>query len=154
LSDDIFGVGYIKIEEISDRYLVVWVDGKFAGFANTDIWDDEEISESPSGLCLGLIETVAVHSDYRGLGLGTILVAAATAHLIQEGAALIECYATTWSNSGICYLAGSLARNGFLLKEKFPQAWKDEDQDYVCRACATTPCLCDATLYCREVNTR
>lgn len=154
LSDDIFGTGYIKLAEVNDRYLVARVGGTFAGFVNTDIWDEEDATGEASGYCLGLIETVAVHPNHRGLGLGTMLVAAATAHLIQDGVTVIECFATTWSNSGICYLAGSLQRNGFQVKEHRLHAWKEDDQDYICRACGTAPCLCDATLYCREINNR
>lgn len=154
LSDDIFGIGYIKLAEVNDRYLVARVGDTFAGFVNTDIWDEEDATGQASGYCLGLIETVVVCPNHRGLGLGTMLVAAAAAHLIHDGVTVIECHATTWSNSGICYLKSPLERNGFTAQEHLLQAWKDDDQDYICRACGTEPCLCDATLYRREINTR
>jgi GNAT superfamily N-acetyltransferase len=154
LSDAVFGTGYTKPTDINDQYFVVRVNGKFAGFASTDIWDEEDAIEQPSNFCLGLIDTVVVHPEYRGLGLGTILVGVATAHLIQDGVTLIECYATTWSNTGICYLKGSLERNDFTVQEHYPHAWKYDDQDYICSACEKAPCLCDATLYRREINNR
>lgn len=154
LSDDVFGTGYTKLPDINDQYFVVRVDGKFAGFANTDIWDEEDAIEQSSDFCLGLIETVVVQPEYRGLGLGTILVGVATAHLIQDGVTLIECHATTWSDTGICYLKGSLERNGFTVHEYCPRAWEHDDQDFICRACGKAPCLCDATLYRREINNR
>ena len=151
LATETFGEGYIKLDDINDRYMVVRVNGKFAGFANTEIWDEEDC-DGEDGFSLGLIESVAVHPDFRGLGLGNILVAGCTAPLIQEGCDLIECYATTWRNNGVCYIKGALERSGFTVKQFFPQYWKDDPPKYTCRGCHSTPCLCDATLYQREVN--
>lgn len=153
LCDLVFGEGYLSPKEINERFLVLRVDGKLAGFVNTDIWDDEDATGEP-GQCLGLITTVVIHSDFRGAGLGTILVGAAKAHLILDGVKEIECYATTWSDTGICFLKGSLLRNGFTESTHYPHMWKDDPVTYMCAACKKHPCLCDATLYRWEVNSR
>jgi GNAT superfamily N-acetyltransferase len=150
LSDMIFGSGYMKIRDIDERFLVVRVDGRFAGFVNTQSWSEEEISDRKHKL--GLIETVAVHKDYRGLGLGTMLVSAACAHLIHENVQLIECFATTWRDSGICFIKGALLRNGFVAESEFPGYWKNDPPEYLCPSCNSMPCLCDATLYRRQKN--
>jgi len=152
LADEVFGDGYLSDGDVNSRYIVLNVGGSLVGFVNTDIWDNEDATDT-AGFSLGLIETVVVRSQYRGSGLGNLLIASATASLILEDVNLIECYATTWSDSGICYLKGSLERNGFTEDEHYPHMWEDDVQDYTCRACKTQPCMCDATLYRREVNT-
>ena len=156
LADEVFGDGYLSDKDVNSRYIVLNVDGSLAGFVNTDIWDNEdatgEDSTDSDGFSLGLIETVVVRSNYRGVGFGNLLVTAATSFLILEDVNLIECYATTWSDSGICYIKGSLERNGFTEDVHYPHMWEDDVQDYTCRGCKTQPCMCDATLYRREVN--
>ena len=152
LADGIFGDGYLVANDVNSRYIVLNVEGTLAGFVNTDIWDEQDATDK-EGFSLGLIETVAIRPNYRGFGLGNVLVAAAVSTLIAEGVNLIECYATTWSDSGICYVKRALESNGFTADKHFPRMWEDDIQDYTCRACKSRPCQCDATLYRREVNT-
>lgn len=151
LSDNIFGEGYLVAEDVNDRYITLMVDGSLAGFVNTDIWDSEDDIDS-SGFSLGLIETIAIRKSHRGNGFGDVLIAAAASTLIYEEVDLIECYATTWSDSGMCFIKGALERNGFEVGQHFPRMWENDVQSFVCRACKKQPCLCDATLYRREVN--
>lgn len=153
LCDLVFGEGYLNPKGINERFLALRVDGKLAGYTNTDLWDDEEATGEP-GQSLGLIETVVLHPDFRGASLGTILVGAAKAHLIIDGVKEIECYATTWSDTGICFLKGSLLRNGFVESTHYPQMWKNDPVSKTCPACKSATCLCDATLYRWEVNSR
>jgi len=151
LSDEIFGEGYLIEEDVNDRYIVLTVDGTLAGFANTDIWDDEGALDA-TGFALGLIETVAIRPSHRGLRLGDILISVATSTLIYENVNVVECYATTWSDSKVCFIRGALERNGFEVGQHFPRMWENDNQDFICRACKKQPCICDATLYRREVN--
>ena len=152
LADEVFGDGYLSTSEVNSRYLILNLDGYLAGFVNTDIWDDLDATEE-EGFSIGQIETIAVRPKHRGAGLGSLLVAAASATLIIENVDVIECYATTWSDTGVCFIKGALERNGFEKDTHFPRMWEHDVQDYECRACKSTPCLCDATLYRREVNT-
>ncbi len=153
LADEIFGDGYLTASDVNSRYLVLNVGGTLAGFTNTDIWDEEDATDNVTGFSLGLIETVAIRSSYRGHRLGNILVAAATSTLMSEGVDLIECYATTWSDTGICFVKRALVSNGFEEGQHFNRMWENDVQGFICRACKKEPCLCDATLYRREVNT-
>jgi GNAT superfamily N-acetyltransferase len=149
LADEVFGVGYTALTDVDDRHLVLRVNGKFAGWVSTAIWDEEGELENTTK-CLGIIDTVILHSNYRGLGLGTVLVGAATAHLLLDGADRIECFATTWSDTGICYSKKALVNNGFVVERDYPQMWEFDDLTYTCVGCKKKPCLCDATLYVRE----
>lgn len=153
LANEVFGDGYLDAGDVNDRYIVLNVEGTLAGFVNTDIWDEEDATGNDNGFSLGLIETIAIRHNYRGFGLGNVLISSATSTLIAEGVNLIECYATTWSDSGICYVKRALENNGFEVGQHFPRMWENDVQGFICRACKKAPCLCDATLYRREVNT-
>jgi N-acetylglutamate synthase-like GNAT family acetyltransferase len=153
LADEVFGDGYLVAADVNSRFIVLTIDGSLAGFVNTDIWDNADATDT-DGFTLGLIETVVVRPTHRGVGLGNILVATAVATLMLEEVDLIECYATTWSDSGSCFIKGSLERNGFEAGTHYPRMWENDAQDFICRACKAAPCLCDATLYRREVNRR
>lgn len=153
LADEIFGDGYLEASDINDRYIVLNVEGTLAGFVNTDIWDEEDATGNAAGFSLGLIETVAIRPNYRGFGLGNVLISSAASTLIAEGVNLIECYATTWSDSGICFVKRALENNGFEVGQHYKRMWENDVQGFICRACKKAPCLCDATLYRREVNT-
>ena len=153
LADEIFGDGYLVASDVNSRYTVLTVDGSLVGFVNTDIWDNADATNT-EGFTLGLIESIAVRPTHRGVGLGDVIIATAVASLKIEKVDLIECYATTWSDSGSCFIKGALERNGFEMGEHFPRMWENDVQDFICRACKTAPCLCDATLYRREVNRR
>jgi len=153
LADEVFGDGYLSADDVNSRYLVLNIDGTLAGFVNTDIWDEEDATDNVTGFALGLIETIVIRPNYRGFGLGSVLVSSAASTLIAEKVDLIECYATTWSDSGICYVHRALTNNGFEVGTHYPRMWVNDVQGFICRACKKAPCLCDATLYRREVNT-
>ena len=112
LADEIFGEGYMSVDDVDD---------KFAGFTNTELWDEEDFDNT--GFSLGLIETVVVHPEYRGMRLGDTLVSAACAQII-------EVYATTWSDTGLCYIGSALKRQGFEVKQEFPKHWAEDPPSY------------------------
>lgn len=142
LGDVLFGDGYLTNRVVDfERMTVLLVDGNLAGFVNTDLYDDEEFD-----VIEGMIETLAVSPKYQRMGFGTILVAAALATLILEGAEEVYCYAAIWSDSKNAPAARPLEKNGFKVVENLSEPWKRDPPQYQCRACGY-PCCCNAILY-------
>lgn len=148
LANEQFGSGYLTRKDIGfDRYLVLYMNNRFAGFVNTELYDPAEWGDDEeTDVMTGLIETIALASEFQRGGLGTLLIAAAKCYLIQEGVRIIYCYAAHWSDINFAPVAPALERNGFAVQEIIPKMWKDDPPDYRCRACGH-PCQCDAVLY-------
>lgn len=146
IADTTLGYMYVLHEEIRDRAIVALWNNQLAGFALTDFYEVYD----PHCDSVGIIDTVAVHPDYQGKGIATVLVGAASTRLAVEGASLVESYA--WKDFDGIHLRKPLERNGFKEIEWFPKFW--QNLPYTGFECATCgyPCLCTAVLYRKWIN--
>lgn len=96
---------------------------------------------------IGLLDTVAVHPDHTGQGIGTALVATARDRFRSRK---VRVWSTAvWRPTSGSGLEPVITRAGMRPFTEVPSFWREasEAQGFSCPACGAPPCDCTAAMY-------
>ena len=144
---------------------VVTYNRQFAGFGICQIFGPEKLGEmlhlpdSPEKRKLlsmgriGLLDSVAVRRDLKGLGIGTGISAACLSEFELRNADVV-CAMAWKSTDGTINIEGILRGMGMSPSLEIPGYWNmmvDPPGGHDCPVCGR-PCRCSAVLYCMDMR--
>lgn len=135
--------------------LVLTNEREVLGYSIFDIIDFDKTTEICKGFKIdelepkkqiGYIKTVAVKNEFKGLGLGTLLVNKSLELLKTKG--IQAFFSTAWKHGNITNIAGILSKQGFEKKLEIKNYWYEQSikEPFVCPFC-NGPCTCSSVIY-------
>lgn len=164
LADEGFGAGYLIHEDLvqsqsSDDALlmVALARGDIIGFGTARIVDESDLLDivriprelkfSPPSVKVGILESVAVSSEYRKSGVSVALITACIDAIFARG--ISSFYSAAWKRGESIPIENVLRGLGWHDVGEVPGYWsgKDTERDYVCPECFSQPCKCTAVIF-------
>ncbi|GBU21866.1 hypothetical protein R80B4_01768 [Fibrobacteres bacterium R8-0-B4] len=167
ISDRELGVGFLTYNDIMDKILdkdshickVALMNKTVSGFCLSKIVNQSEICDylhvDQASLPeyvnraekIGVLKTIAVHSDFHRHGVGYALTLAAYNELIKRDIQAICSIA--WKNGETINADGVLSAVGLRPHIEIKSYWEADGikNNYNCSACGPPPCKCSAVLY-------
>lgn len=98
---------------------------------------------------LGIINTLAVCSEFKGMGIGTTLCKQFISFFQKEQ--ISTCISFAWKNKSGINMGGIYEKSGFSALQLLENYWQEEsiEHQFTCAGCDAPPCTCDAVLYYR-----
>lgn len=138
--DRALGDGYFDSMRANKKHLLEWIafqDKYPVGWAAISL--DEDVP---------VLQSIAVHEDYRGLGIGDGLVKVRVDFLTEQGYRFVRAHAWT-TPSGACNSCRLLERNKFYCTDTWSDYYSGVRN---CPHCgAGNQCKCLAQVYCRSL---
>ncbi len=94
---------------------------------------------------IGIFKTIAISEKNRGVGIGSALTEALMNAFYQNGVSTVACIA--WQYGKTENIRGVMQRFGFQCVKSIPDYWKDDPHPFICPACGSPPCRCQANIY-------
>ena len=96
---------------------------------------------------IGIFKTIAISKNAQGQGIGSRL----TKHLLeqlQQRVSVVACVA--WKYGETENIKGVMNAFEFKCYQEIPDYWV-EDTDFICPACGSPPCHCQANIYFKQI---
>ncbi|MCQ2386001.1 MAG: GNAT family N-acetyltransferase, partial [Clostridia bacterium] len=164
IADAQLGDGYLtadRLEKVLDGSLsdTLWVAAEnvtghligFSLFRHIPYEEARKIGGSPFRNMMfakeiGYLATVAVKESFKGLGIGTALVAKSINVMKDRG---VRCFiSTAWKHAGVINIGSVLERQGFVKEAEIPRYWYESSlkEGFMCPQCGN-PCTCSCVIY-------
>lgn len=96
---------------------------------------------------LGIVKTIAVEEDYKGHGIGTMLMKDMLNEFKKRE--IQDIFSLAWKSKIGTNSKGLLEKLGFNNIMEIQEYWKDDslEKNYNCPVCGRPPCLCAGVIY-------
>ncbi len=145
----------------NDINLCAKIDEKIVAYATSKFIDldylkkiikNKKINVNDKYKKIGYIDSIAVHENYSGHGIGTLLLKSTISKLKENN--IKFAIMAGWKNKEQVNIRGLALKEGF--KEEFiiENFWKEDSIkfNFDCTACGKPPCLCSAIIYTKELE--
>lgn len=167
ISDEVLGKDYLTIDSLrkaiddENHFAEAAVTDKneIIGFYLGKIIDSHELQKSlhipeeefPNPLKysnrIGLIQVVAVKSEYHNRGVGTALIEKCLSHFDRNK--VTSMCTVGWRSLEGVNIEGIVKNQNFKRYKEFKDYWKEDSikSGYICHDCGEPPCKCSAIIY-------